>query len=1371
MEELIKLQTDNKNQITRGLTNFKKSPKERLTEAYCQIRLETLDQQWKWFTDNHLAIVKSADLEDDCYKKYVEEEIYEETEDIYIEYKSMLRFTLNKFTPVYLESCKQNSNSATNVHTHSSVKLPEICIPKFSGKYSEWATFKDMFTSLIHCNNSLENVQKLHYLKGYLTGEAEQLVRQIPVSADNYSRTWNLLNERFNNKKYMSHCIIKRLLSQRNLSSEAASGLKDLIDTTTDCLDALKNLMIDVSTWDILVIHILALKLDPETKKQWELHVSSNVGSDSLPTYEQFKSFITQRYRALEFVEPNKYNKAVKVDNGQGKSKAFHVTKYSCVYCGQEHKISTCSQFLKNNVDERRNFVQQNRLCFNCLGLNHSARECKVSFHCKTCGRLHHTLLHRTGSSVTDNKVTDRSGGSGGVGVQGSSAVVGCATTEEASAATENITSCFSAGKTGKQVLLATAVVKVEAGNGSRKLVRALLDQGSQASFVTESTVQFLGLKKTHSRHSISGLGGDKKVTTNSTVTVNLQSRVNPEIKLTVKAYVLGTITAFLPAKKVVDMEGLDLTGITLADPDYHTPNKIDILLGADVYGQVLKEGLRKNTPGGLIAQATALGWIISGTVTELHDQSNSVVVMHSIMEDNETLKRFWELENEPKDNSENQMNEEELKCEELYRNTVKRDETGRYIVKIPFKVDKPQVKGSLEIAKKRFDLLEKRLNKNEVFKSKFTEVMDEYLSSEHMELVKEEEQDNPDAVYVPILAVVREDRVTTRVRVVCDSSCKGKDGISINDLMMKGPVLQDDLRHLLMRWRKHVCCLVADITKMYLQIKVSEVDKDYQRLLWRPDPNSAVKAYRMLRVSFGSASAPYLAVRTLQQVAHDEGDKYPEAKERTLRDFYMDDLMTGCDTEEEAIMIYKEMNEMLMKGGFELRKWTSNKEGVLREIENGQGTGERENVNLKDNKLKIKLDEVMKILGLTWDRMEDEFQYSVAVSELSEPVTKRKILSEIARLFDPLGWLSPCIILVKIIIQKLWLKGLDWDEEVPADINKQWVTYRNELPLLKKFRIPRWMGTNKNSHIELHGFADASNAAYAAVVYARVIDEENNVRVVLLTAKTKVCPIKIVSIPRLELCGAALLAKLLKEVAKVLEVDKTNIFAWTDSTVVLAWLNSQPRRWKPFVANRVSDIITTLEPSQWAHVKSKDNPADVASRGLYPSEILNSDIWKSGPEFLRLKEIKRKHSKDLDTNVEEIKVHTVTEEEDAIWERFSSLNRLVRVVSYCRRFINSVKTKGEKPKTESFLTSKELNESLVILIRMCQEQHFKEDIRALESNTEDRKKSKLQHLNLFLDGNRLLRVGGRLEQSSREYDSKHPILLPKHSKLSKINC
>lgn len=1373
MEELIKLQEDLKNKIERGLVNYKKSPKDRLTDVYCQTRLETLEQQWKLFTENHIAIIKDGTSGEEHFEQYTEEEIYEMTEDIYIEYKSALRLTINKFLLLSQNENVKNVNNSNVDQCNSFVKLPEICIPKFSGKYSEWQTFKDMFTSLIHNNSNLGNVQKIHYLKGYLTGEAEQLIRQIPVSADNYERAWSLLNERFNNKKYMSHCIIKRLLSQRNLQRESASGLKDLVDTTNDCLDGLKNLNIDVTNWDILIIHILALKLDQETKRQWEIHVSSNVDSDSLPTYEQFKVFMTQRYRALEFIEPNKINKDVKVDNVQGKLKAFHVTKYSCVYCGQEHKISYCSQFLKINVDHRRDFVQQKRLCFNCLGVDHSARECKITTHCKICGRLHHTLLHLTGSSAIKNKVTEKSGKEGEVKDkdgrdQGSSAVVGCALTEEASGASENITSCFSENKTGNQVLLATAVVKVEANNGSRKLIRALIDQGSQASFVTESTVQFLGLKKTHTKNVISGLGGDKKIISKSMVNINFESRFDNKIKFTVKAYVLSKITAFLPSRKVVGLEGLDLTGLKMADPEYHTPNKIDILLGADVYGQLLQEGLRKNTCGGIIAQATALGWIVSGTVSDSKEHSSNVVVMHSVIEENEILKKFWELENDPKEKDENWMNEEEMKCEELYRNTVKRDETGRYIVKIPFKVEKPQVQDSFKIAEKRFHLLEERFKKNKILKTKFSEVMDNYLSAEHMELVKDDEVNNPDAVYVPILAVIRADKDTTQVRVVCDSSCKGKDGISINDLMMKGPVLQDDLRHLLMRWRMHVICLVADIAKMYLQIKVTKPDTDYQRLLWRPDPSSAVQVYRMLRVSFGTASAPYLAVRTLQQLAYDEGEKYPLAKIRTLNDFYMDDMMTGCNTPQEAVEIYNQMNDLLKKGGFVLRKWSSNKDEVLKEIEKRQGTGDWE--NSEDRNFNIKLDAIMKILGLTWDRREDEFRYSVEVSELGEPVTKRKILSEVARLFDPLGWLSPCIILAKILIQKLWLKGLEWDEPIPADIYKQWVTYRNELPRLKEFRIPRWMGTTKNCHIQLHGFADASNVAYAAVVYARITDDENNVRVVLLTAKTKVCPIKIVSIPRLELCGAVLLTKLLKEVARVLAVDKNDLYAWTDSTVVLAWLNSHPRRWKPFIANRVSDIITSMEPSQWSHVKSKENPADVASRGLNPSEILDCEIWKNGPEFLREKELKIKHNRNLDTDIEEIKVHhMVTEEDDTIWKRFSSLNRLVRVIAYCKRFTNLIKNKENKPKFESYLTSKELSESLNTLIRKCQEEHFKEEIKDLNRQKEIKNKSKIAHLNPYLDGNSLLRVGGRLENSKLTQDEKHPIILPKDSTLSKL--
>ncbi|KAJ8718552.1 hypothetical protein PYW08_002789 [Mythimna loreyi] len=192
--------------------------------------------------------------------------------------------------------------------------------------------------------------------------------------------------------------------------------------------------------------------------------------------------------------------------------------------------------------------------------------------------------------------------------------------------------------------------------------------------------------------------------------------------------------------------------------------------------------------------------------------------------------------------------------------------------------------------------------------------------------------------------------------------------------------------------------------------------------------------------------------------------------------------------------------------------------------------------------------------------------------------------------------------------------------------------------------RIPRWMRhEDKNVVTELHGFSDASKLAYAAVVYFRVVDQEGNVHISLVTAKTKVAPIKQVSIPRLELCGAVLLTKLMAEVGEVLGVQKLDWHAWTDSEVVLAWLSSHPSRWKTFVANRVSDILNILDTHHWSHVSTKHNPADCASRGVSPAELESMSIWWRGPDFLRQQEFEYKKPKHLITRLEEVKVNTCT--------------------------------------------------------------------------------------------------------------------------------
>lgn len=403
LQSQVQVQDDIYARLLRTKTNYKKSPKERITIQYVETRLENVEELWAQFSLTHTQIVKDFESKELKLSPYIVNEVYYNTEELYFDLKCELKTALNKFK----SDISPVAGSASNVSQNKSVsvRLPKLTIPTFSGKYTEWPTFRDLFVSAIHKNSSIDNVQKLHYLKGYLTGEAEQLLRHIPISESNYDRCWTQLETRYNNKKYLSHCILKRLLSQRNVTNESARGLKDLMDTTTDCLNALTNLeMTDTDIRDSLILHIITLKLDPDSRKDWELKVTSNSDSDKLPTFEQFKEFLTGRYRAFEFLETKPVRNNVK------SSKVFHTTAMVCQICNDDHKLGNCKQFVSKDVDTRRRFVQKNNLCFNCLGYNHSARLCKSTASCRICRRRHHSLLHPQGEQEPLGEKGDLSG-------------------------------------------------------------------------------------------------------------------------------------------------------------------------------------------------------------------------------------------------------------------------------------------------------------------------------------------------------------------------------------------------------------------------------------------------------------------------------------------------------------------------------------------------------------------------------------------------------------------------------------------------------------------------------------------------------------------------------------------------------------------------------------------------------------------------------------------------------------------------------------------------------------------------------------------------------------------------------------------------
>lgn len=440
------------------------------------------------------------------------------------------------------------------------------------------------------------------------------------------------------------------------------------------------------------------------------------------------------------------------------------------------------------------------------------------------------------------------------------------------------------------------------------------------------------------------------------------------------------------------------IESLSLADPTYGSPGKVDMILGAEVYGVIMCEGFLKHpSVRSPIAQNTQLGWILSGRLENDVSVDRHIVSLHVQLKD-QLLKQFWEIEREP-DFLGRRMTKEEIRCEEIFEETTRRDKSGPYIERLPFRSPNPDcVKGKTkEIAMKRFQQLEKRLYKNPKLLEEYQKVMDDYLQQDHMELITARSEIEDDrVVYLPHHPVIREDKETTKVRIVYNASSKGVNNVSLNDDLLVGPKLQPNLRHTLMRWRCHEICIVADLKQMYRQVIVDKEDTDFQRILWRPNRNEPIQHYRLLRLTFGTACAPYLAVKTLQQLAKDEEVRYPVASTITTRDYYMDDLLTGCADTEEAIEIYQQMTELMRAGGFELQKWSTNCKNLLSHI--------RKESQKRDQSLIFKQNEMIKVLGIAWNKNTDMFEYNVHLQKRTEIMTKRMVLSDIARLYDPMG-------------------------------------------------------------------------------------------------------------------------------------------------------------------------------------------------------------------------------------------------------------------------------------------------------------------------------------------------------------------------------
>nr|CAI5843366.1 unnamed protein product [Callosobruchus analis] len=764
------------------------------------------------------------------------------------------------------------------------------------------------------------------------------------------------------------------------------------------------------------------------------------------------------------------------------------------------------------------------------------------------------------------------------------------------------------------------------------------------------------------------------------------------------------------------------------------------------------------------ILQKSHLGWIISGTFNiKISNKSTCLLSLNSLQDQ---IEKFWMLE-EISDSS-NKYTKTEQFCEDNFVNTTSKNEEGRFIVSLPLKSNYAELGSNFDSAQKRFCMLERKMQRNPAFAESYRAFMREYENLNHMSKLTNDEIKNSNVkFYIPHHAIFKESSATTKTRIVFDGSAKSESGLSLNDVCCVGPTVQDELFIILLRFRTHNYVIKADITKMYRQVLVKTNQRDLQRILWREFPDQELSHYTLNTVTYRTAPASFLATRALQQSALDKMNDCPLASEVILSDFYVDDLITGSDTLENTRKLKSDIQYILSTNGFSLTQWMSNDINILDNFERDQ----IKNFYISEN-------HTVKTLGILWNPSLDCFQYSVDTN-LNTKVTKRIILSIISQIFDPMGLVGCLIITAKILLQTLWKLKIGWDDSVPQYVHTEFINFLSELSKLNNVSIPRHVLLSNYVSCQIHAFSDASQVAYGTCIYIRTTDESDNTACLLLCAKSRVAPLKSISIPRLELCAALLSSRLVAKIIRGLKINPNAVFLWTDSSIVLAWLNRESSELKTFVSNRVSEMQQLTSSYQWRHVRSEDNPADLISRGCDVERLKNHSLWFNGPQWLRMPESQWPILEPKDETIcsESLELKPIFAHNSVnqpylnfnILTRYSSLTKLQRITAYCLRFIDNCRKTLDERNLSKHLTVNEINRAMNILIKLVQCQEFGMEIMHLKRCKEVSKSSKLLSLNPFLDKNEILRVGGRLRHSQLEFDHKHPVILPGHHHFTKL--
>ena len=1093
-------------------------------------------------------------LNDELMPLLLEDEVDVECEN-FAEFHRTIRKLCNQAQKYIADSRNAvvAASLASTERQHKEIKLPKFDLPTFNGDTLKFTAYWDQFKCAVHDNNDLSAAQKFSYLRASLKGAALQTIDGFETTAANYKPAVDAILHRFGRKKIIVAHLVKSIVKFEMKDRTKALSLRQLHDTLQNRIRALEGLGLkpeDNQDVQMILIPLLEMKLPQSLAEKWELETSDIEDEDI--TIDLFFKFLNRQVMSKEAGERSQTeNSQASSSSSKGpyRSKAISSNKTeqrvssasallgevkqetvkNCHFCNKQgHESGNCYSAKKKSIEERWKIVRDKKLCFNCLKpshTDHNSRNCRQpSCTAEGCGKKHHRLLH---TNSQQSQSTSLSG-------------------------------CITDSQRSSQALLQTALATLQIG--SQELpVRILLDTGSQRSYIRKEIAESLDLRGPTEVLTISTLGG-------KTTQYKKMQRVKCSIRkldsnyedacIEIEALAIDKICAPLQPVHLDPSKYHHLKGLTFADSYQRDTEQVDILIGADFYYSIIegsvKRSTNKNAP---IAVKSKLGWILCGQI-ESQQQGITATMFSKVEEDvSKTLKSFWELE------SIGILNEKSLpmKDDEIY--ALKQFKEGlsfdgeRYEVHIPWKKDHPVLKNNYNQAVRRLIRVEDQLKRNDAKAKEYSKAISQYVKEGFAEEVTSDDhccKTGKRVRYLPHHAVYREDKSTTKTRIVFDASAKEGDEVSLNDCILQGPALQPNLVSVLIRFRMHHVALVADVKKMFLQIKIADEDQDSHRYVWRDiQTDEEPKVFRMKTVTFGVNCSPFVAIATVQNHAEKLKRQFPAAAAEVIDNMYVDDCLTGAENVEKAAALHDSLFSMMKSGGFHLTKWASNSEEVLKHIDPEE----------RAPSLTVEFDkrESLKALGMSWETKKDQFYFDVAekISEGKDPETKRSLLSIASKIFDPMGLLSPYILRAKVLFQELWSRGLQWDQRLPEDILSQWKRWKEDSKQIPAIKIPRCFVAEQNEikSIELHGFGDASPKAYGAAVYLRTTDIKGKINTSLVMSKSRVAPLKIVTLPRLELLAAVVNTRLTRFVADSLKRDISRIVLWSDSTVALHWL------------------------------------------------------------------------------------------------------------------------------------------------------------------------------------------------------------------------